>query len=118
MAKEWAKSFYNSKAWQRCRASYIAERVRIDGGVCEECQQEQGYIVHHRIILTAETISNPEIALNHKYMEYVCKACHDKFEGHGVNGRGKVKPLCLFDENGQPISLREIDTPPFRTSHD
>ncbi len=112
MAKEWAKAFYNSKAWIRCRTSYIAERIMIDGGMCEECQKNPGYIVHHKIILTPENISNPEVTLNHKYMEYVCKDCHDTFEGHGAGGHGKVRPLCIFDENGQPISLREIDTPP------
>ena len=115
MAKEFAKAFYNSKKWQRCRTAYIEDRIRTDGGMCEECHTELGYIVHHRIMLTPETITNPDIALNHKYMEYVCKKCHDEFEGHGISGRGsrhKIRPLCLFDENGQPISLREIDISP------
>lgn len=109
MAKEWAKAFYNSKAWIRCRTSYIAKRITIDGGMCEECHKNLGYIVHHKIMLTPENISNPDVALNHRYMEYVCKDCHDAFEGHGVGGHGKVRPLCMFDENGQPISLRGVD---------
>lgn len=110
MAKEWSKAFYNSKAWKRCRDSYIASRIAVDGGTCEECREEQGYIVHHTNILTPKNINNPDITLNHKLMKYVCKSCHDKYEGHGV-GHDKVKPLCIFDENGQPISLREIDNP-------
>ncbi len=108
MAKNFAKSFYNSKRWQRCRNAYIAKRIAIDGGVCEECRRRQGYIVHHKVILTQSNISDPDIALNHEKMKYVCKDCHDEYEGHGV-GHGKVKPLCIFDEHGQPISLREID---------
>ncbi len=109
MAKEWSKSFYNSKKWKKCRDAYIAERIMIDGGLCEECRGQQGYIVHHTITLTQENISNPDIALNHRLMKYVCKDCHDQYEGHGV-GHDKVRPLCIFDDMGQPISLREIDT--------
>ena len=111
MAKDWSKSFYNSKKWLKCRDSYIADRVSKDGGVCEECKRQQGYIVHHEVTLTPDNINDPDISLNHKRMKYVCKDCHDTYEGHGV-GHRKVKPLCIFDEDGQPISLREIDTPP------
>lgn len=106
MAQEWAKAFYKSKKWINCRTSYIKERILADGGLCEECHDKPGYIVHHKIILTPENISDPEIALNHEYMEYVCKDCHDLFEGHGLN---KSNPLCVFDADGQPISIREID---------
>ena len=111
MAKEWAKSFYNGKRWKKCRDSYIEDRISIDGGMCEECKDEQGYIVHHKIPLTPENINNPDIALNHKYLEYVCKECHDEFENHGV-GHKKEKPLCFFNKDGQPISLRELDRVP------
>ena len=108
MAKEWAKSFYNSKRWQKCRDSYIAHRISVDGGVCEECGRQQGYIVHHTVALTPYNINNADISLNHEMMKYVCKDCHDQYEGHGV-GHSKVKPLCIFDADGQPISLREVD---------
>lgn len=111
MAKEWAKAFYNSKAWKTCRDSYIKERILADGGMCEECHEKMGYIVHHTILLTKSNINDPDIALNHKLMKYVCKGCHDEYEGHG-NGHAKIRPLCIFDEQGQPISLREIDNPP------
>lgn len=113
MSKEWSKSFYNSKRWQKCRDSYIAYRIKIDGGVCEECRKEQGYIVHHTITLTKENIKDPDIALSHKRLKYVCKDCHDRYEGHGV-GHKKREAVCIFDEDGQPISLREIDSPPIK----
>ena len=35
MAREFAKKFYNSKAWRKCRATYIEHRVAVDGGMCE-----------------------------------------------------------------------------------
>ena len=109
MAKEWAKAFYNGKRYRKCRESYISLRISIDGGICEECRQQLGYIVHHTIILTESNINDPEISLNHEYMKYVCKDCHDTYEGHGIGGHGKIKPICVFDETGQPISMREID---------
>ena len=80
-----------------------------DGGLCEECQDKAGYIVHHKTILTRENISDPDISLNHNNLEYVCKDCHDLFDGHGLN---KTKPLCRFTPDGQPISLRDIDKQP------
>lgn len=109
MAKGWSKSFYNSGRWKKCRDSYISIRVGIDGGVCEECRKEQGLIVHHDIPLNQDNIKDPEIALNHKNLKYVCKNCHDQYEGHGI-GHKKVKPLCVFDGEGQPISLRDVDS--------
>jgi len=110
MAKEWAKPFYNSIRWIRARDLYISERMIIDGGLCEECHREPGYIVHHKIQLTEENVNDCDISLNLKNFEYVCKSCHDEFEGHGAGGHGKGKALCRFDADGQPVSLREIDT--------
>lgn len=112
MAKEWAKPFYNSSRWRRCRDTYISSRLAIDGGLCEECRERPGYIVHHKVLLTPDNISDPDISLNDKLMEYVCKDCHDLFEGHGNSGT-HIKPVCRFDSQGQPIPLgRETDIPP------
>lgn len=111
MAKEWAKAFYNSKRWQQCRDSYISSRIVTDGGMCEICGSNQGFIVHHKTTLTESNIKDPDISLRHDNLQYVCKDCHDKFEGHGV-GNKKVRPLFAFDADGQPISLREIDNSP------
>ncbi len=82
MAKPWAKAFYSSPAWERCRSSFIAERVLADGGLCENCREEPGYIVHHVNELTPGNINDPDVSLNHANLRYVCKRCHDK--EHGV----------------------------------
>lgn len=111
MAKEWAKRFYNSKAWRTCRDSYISFRIAVDGGICEECKEEQGYIVHHKNLLTEKNINDPLIALNYENLMYVCKHCHDEYEDHGV-GNKKTKCICFFDKDGQPVSLRSIDRLP------
>ena len=101
MAKEFAKTFYKSKAWRRCRESYIKERESVDGGMCEECGEEPGYIVHHVVTLTPENINDAGVSLNHKYLKYDCKACHDREDAHAFVKT--AEPLCDFDSHGQPI---------------
>ena len=100
--KQWAKKFYHSDKWQRCRKAYIQQRMLIDGGLCEECKQEQGYIVHHKTYLTEKNINDPMISLNPDNLKYVCKECHDRYDGHGVGSKLRV----VFDSNGQPIKRR------------
>lgn len=109
MAKPWAKTFYKSKAWLKCRFSYIAKRVKIDGGLCEVCHEKPGYIVHHKVTLTPENINNPDISLNHDLLSYECKDCHDEHEGHGIGNKG-ADLLVTFDKDGQPVPI----TPPLK----
>ena len=103
MAKEFAKRFLRSKPWRNCRAGYIAERIKIDGGMCEVCHENPGYIVHHKILLTPENINDPEISLNWNFLSYECKECHDQHEGHGV--KRSISPVCAFDSDGNPIEI-------------
>lgn len=93
MAQEFAKSFYNSKAWKLCRASYISKRITIDGGMCETCHQELGKIVHHKEWLTPENINNPYIALNHDNLKYDCQTCHNQEK----EGEEQEPPRYYFD---------------------
>ena len=44
MAKEYAYKFYHSKAWKDCKRSFISERIAVDGGMCQECGKQLGYI--------------------------------------------------------------------------
>lgn len=107
MAQEWAKKFYDSAAWKKCRKSYIEYRMSVDGGLCETCRSRLGYIVHHKIVLTQGNIDDRTVTLAFENLEYDCKRCHDEFEGHGLNKSAKT--LCVFDETGQPISIRTVD---------
>ncbi len=100
MAKKWAESFYKSNAWRRCRGAYIAERIAIDGGVCEVCREQPGYIVHHIKPLTPKNINNPDIALSFSNLRYDCKECHDREEVHAFVTHKKGR--CVFDSSGQP----------------
>lgn len=101
MSKEFAKKFYKSKAWQKCRASYISQRIAVDGGLCETCHEKPGYIVHHKILLTPSNIDDPDITLNFCNLKYDCKDCHDKEEIHEFHKQKKLQ--CTFANDGQPI---------------
>ena len=78
MAHEYAKGFYASEAWHKCRLGYISHRRSVDGGLCEECHENLGYIVHHREHITPRTVNDPRVTLSWDNLEYVCKDCHDK----------------------------------------
>jgi 5-methylcytosine-specific restriction enzyme A len=104
MAKEYAKAFYKSKAWISCRKSYIANRIMIDGGLCEICHDDVGYIIHHKTELTPMNINNTDITLNHCNLQYVCHRCHDDI--HYNKFHGTTQPV-KFDCNGNIIPERE-----------
>ena len=78
MARDFAKRFYNSKAWKLCRKSFIALRISVDGGMCQHCQKELGYICDHIDELTPDNINDPEITLSHDNLQYLCLPCHNK----------------------------------------
>lgn len=81
--QDYAKAFYKSKAWQRCRASYISSV----GGLCEKCLAKGLYrpaeIVHHKIHITPDNIHDPNITLSHSNLEALCRLCHG--EAHGLH---------------------------------
>lgn len=107
MAHEYAKAFYESEAWRKCRLGYISHRRAIDGGLCEECKEQLGYIVHHKKHISPSNINNPDITLSFGNLEYVCKACHDKI--HDYCGRATSSRKIYFDELGNPVQ-----TPPLK----
>lgn len=93
MAKEFAKSFYRSTAWKKCRDGFIKSVF----GLCQRCSRT-GYIVHHKIVLTSNNINDPDITLNWDHLEYLCQDCHNK-EHHGKDSK-PIREGLMFDENG------------------
>lgn len=93
MAKEFAKKFYKSKQWQKCRAAYVASRF----GLCEECGKP-GVIVHHKERLTPENIHDPDVALNLKKLKLLCIECHN-----AVYNEEPTREGLAFDESGDLI---------------
>ena len=110
MAREFAKAFYNSKAWLKCRVAYIAKRKAIDGGLCESCHERPGYIVHHKIELTPDNINDSDIALGHGNLKYDCIECHNQENGRGNHeAPGLVQYVFGLDGDVVPVNM---DSPP------
>ena len=74
--KEYAREFYSSKAWQRTREAYRKSRR----GLCEICLAKGLYkpaeIVHHKIQLTPDNITDPAVTLGWGNLQCVCRECH------------------------------------------
>lgn len=98
MAKDYAKSFYTSKAWITCRIGYMLSQNYI----CERCGHAAS-ICHHKTYITATTIDNPDITLNWDNLECLCQDCHN-LEHHQS---GNTRNGTTFDENGNLINLRK-----------
>lgn len=96
IAKEYAKKFYKSTAWKKCRDSYYKFRH----GLCERCTVRTGKIVHHKNYITPENIKDPEITLSFSNLELLCQDCHNR-EHHEKNS--PVVEGVMFDENGDLI---------------
>ena len=68
--------FYTTRAWRKCRASFLKEK----GGLCEVClskgQIEPAVHVHHRVPITPENLSDPAITLDHSNLMALCEECH------------------------------------------
>jgi hypothetical protein len=96
MAREFSAAFYRSKQWKKCRGSYIAHRVAIDGGLCESCHDRIGVIVHHdKEWITPDNINNPDVTLNFDNLKLDCLICHNKEKENGESER------YFFGEDGQ-----------------
>lgn len=82
MAKEFSKSFYESPHWRKTRANYF----EYCHGYCELCMQEgifsRAEIIHHKIELTPENITNPNISLSFENLQALCRECHLKVHGN------------------------------------
>ena len=74
--QKWAEPFYKSTAWKQTRKAY---RQSV-GGLCERCKEKgiikAGVIVHHKVYLTQENITDPEISLSFDNLMLVCRDCH------------------------------------------
>ena len=92
----WARWFYKSAAWRRCRDAYYKARF----GLCERCGGP-GKIVHHRIYLTPQNIHDPDVTLNWENLELLCQTCHNaEHASYGVTAEGLA-----FDENGDLVEV-------------
>lgn len=98
MARDFAKQFYSSAAWQSCRNEY-AKRARY---LCEDCLKRgiyrPGIEVHHIEELTPENIHRPEITLSFDNLVLLCRDCHKARHSEREKGR-----RYYFGANGEVI---------------
>lgn len=73
MSKDYAKAFYTSKEWIKCRIGYMLSQNYI----CERCGGT-AKICHHKVYITPANIDNPNITLNWKNLESLCQDCHNE----------------------------------------
>ena len=70
--REFARSFYTSKAWKTTSKAYMQSKNYI----CERCGGVAA-ICHHKKYLTPNNINDPNIALSWDNLEALCHNCHD-----------------------------------------
>ena len=97
--KEYAKEFYQSKVWRKCRAGYF----QYKHGLCERCYAP-GKIVHHKEYITPDNIHDPHITLNWDNLELLCQDCHNR-EHHGS---GITREDVVFDEDGNLVPVSPL----------
>ena len=77
------ENFYTTWTWRKCRKAFAESK----GNLCERClkrgliepgSKDRPLEVHHKIPLTAETVTDPKVALNWENLELLCKSCHDE----------------------------------------
>lgn len=107
MAREFAVAFYHSKAWKDTREAYM----RSHRGLCEPCLARGVYkpaaIVHHKVHLTPENISDPSVALSFSNLELVCRDCHAAEHPEIYGGAAVSDQRVAFDEMGNVVRRGE-----------
>lgn len=94
MAREFAKSFYKSKAWKKIR-DYIFNKYH---GLCVDCGKP-GQEVHHKEFLTPENINDPYITLGEDNLILLCKECHHRKH----NKKESTREDLIFNESGELV---------------
>lgn len=73
MAHDYAKSFYASKEWVKCRTGFMQSKHYI----CERCG-DTAAICHHKKYISPQNINDPNITLNWDNLEALCQTCHNQ----------------------------------------
>lgn len=99
MARDYAKSFYLSKVWVKCRPAFM----RSKNFCCERCGR-LATIVHHKKYINELNINNPDITLEWDNLQALCTECHNVVHGCDEVCREDV----MFNEHGDLVP-RQLD---------
>ena len=104
MAREFARQFYKSAAWQQARKLALIR----DHGMCQTpgCFMPADE-VHHIIELTPRNIGDPSIALSLDNLTCLCRECHRR-----VHRGDEEEKRYHFDANGNMV-IEELMPPCF-----
>ncbi len=101
IAREFAKKFYNSKQWKKCRELY---RQSVNG-LCERCLKKGKYVlgdeVHHKKHLSPDNINNPDVTLSFNNLELLCASCHSI--EHNRSKENCLDDGLMFDDDGDLV---------------
>lgn len=109
MARDFAVSFYHSRAWRHAQAEYMAATVPTDRGpcppyMCERCfargELVPAEIVHHKTWLTPDNIDDPSVSLSPDNLMRVCRDCHAQ-----IHFGSDFEQRVCFDEDGRVVPI-------------
>ena len=102
MARNFSKSFYNSKEWQAVRSAALMR----DRYLCQHCGKPAAE-VHHIIHLTPDNVNDPAVTMNLSNLVSLCKDCHfEEHRGEHAKGRQANEDYSYtFDANGQLVKI-------------
>lgn len=98
------KTFYSSQAWKDARRNY----KQSVGGLCEECLKKgiinPAEIIHHKIPLNADNVSDLSISLGWCNLQALCRQCHAK--AHEEMYAQRTGKRYTIDEQGR-VRIRD-----------
>lgn len=101
MAKEWAKSFYNSKQWKLTREEVLKrDRYRCTEPNCRRTAEE----VHHIEELNEKNINDINVSLNKNNLRSLCSECYKKITRQMKTKTQNILEDVVFDEEGYPVA--------------
>ena len=109
MAREFAREFYKSAAWQKMR-EYILIRDKYK---CTRCGKSGDLEVHHIKHLTPDNIHDVAITLNDANLTTLCRDCHfavheaDRAKGNHQQRASECEAGFKFDANGYLVPVVE-----------
>lgn len=105
MAKEFARTFYASRDWERARE----DALKRDNYLCQRCfaagDITPAVMVHHITELTPANVSDPNITCGLDNLISLCDHCHKVT--HGWARAGATRQGLAFDSDGNLICLAE-----------
>lgn len=110
MAKDYSKSFYDSREWMQVRSAVLM-RDRYTCRICGRPAEE----VHHVIHLTPANIWDTSVTLNPDNLISLCHSCHmaehadDRADGRPHRYGRNTLPKVAFDAAGNPVVVPRME---------